>query len=153
MISRNASLLRAVREFAFRSSYGPEPRRGQRSRRCGSPALSSGVSLSALLETARLVRVSLDPACTHVSSSSGSRKPGIVGSLAPRQVQGMHAACVCAGSHNARSPSRAARSEQDPETQGHIRAAIDAIENGNHNFFVDREHSGMVTLRFSSNDT
>ena len=46
-----------------------------------------------------------------------------------------------------------AMSEQHPETQGHIRAAIDAIENGNHNFFVDREHSGMVTLRFSSNDT
>ena len=27
-----------------------------------------------------------------------------------------------------------------------FRAAIDAVENGNHHYFVDREHSGMVTL-------
>jgi hypothetical protein len=29
-------------------------------------------------------------------------------------------------------------------------AAIDAIESGNKNYFVDRDHSGMVTLNLES---
>ena len=32
------------------------------------------------------------------------------------------------------------------ESLAYLVAAIDAIESQNHNFFVDREHSGMVTL-------
>ena len=35
----------------------------------------------------------------------------------------------------------------DDETLGDIRAAIDSIEHENSNYFVDRDHSGMVTLR------
>ena len=31
-------------------------------------------------------------------------------------------------------------------SQEDAKAAIDAIENKNHNYFVDRDHSGMVTL-------
>jgi len=34
----------------------------------------------------------------------------------------------------------------DDETLEDIRAAIDAIENQNSNYFVDRDHSGMMTL-------
>jgi hypothetical protein len=38
---------------------------------------------------------------------------------------------------------------QDAEGRADLLAAIDAIESGNHNFFVDREHSGKVTLTIS----
>jgi hypothetical protein len=31
-------------------------------------------------------------------------------------------------------------------SQDDLAAAIDAIESGNHNYFVDRDHSGMITL-------
>ncbi len=41
---------------------------------------------------------------------------------------------------------RAALAGAPKETQEDILAAIDAIESHNHNFFVDRDHSGMVTL-------
>lgn len=34
----------------------------------------------------------------------------------------------------------------DDETLGDIRAAIDSIEQQNSDYFVDRDHSGMVTL-------
>jgi hypothetical protein len=34
----------------------------------------------------------------------------------------------------------------DPKTREDIRAAIDAITSQNHHFFVDRDHSGQVTL-------
>jgi hypothetical protein len=37
--------------------------------------------------------------------------------------------------------------ETDDETLKDLKAAIDAIENQNSNYFVDRDHSGMVTLR------
>ncbi len=36
----------------------------------------------------------------------------------------------------------------DSETQANARAAIDAIENQNTNYFVDRDHSGKVRLNF-----
>lgn len=35
----------------------------------------------------------------------------------------------------------------DDETLGDIRAAIDSIEHQNSDYFVDRDHSGMVTLK------
>jgi hypothetical protein len=35
---------------------------------------------------------------------------------------------------------------EDVEGRADLLAAIDAIESGNHNFFVDREHSGKATL-------
>lgn len=35
----------------------------------------------------------------------------------------------------------------DEETSKDIRAAIDAIENKNSNYFVDRDHSGKATLK------
>ena len=44
---------------------------------------------------------------------------------------------------------RAAQAEAPKESQEDIRAAIDAIENGNSNFFVDRDHSGKVVLTVS----
>lgn len=34
----------------------------------------------------------------------------------------------------------------DQKTREDIRATIDAIENQNHHFFVDRDHSGQMTL-------
>jgi len=34
----------------------------------------------------------------------------------------------------------------DEESLSDIRAAIDAIENQNSNYFVDRDHTGMITL-------
>lgn len=36
--------------------------------------------------------------------------------------------------------------EKDESTCSHIRAAIDAIEAQNSDYFVDRNHSGMVTM-------
>jgi hypothetical protein len=36
------------------------------------------------------------------------------------------------------------------DTSSDITAAIDAIASKNHNFFVDREHSGMMTLNIGS---
>lgn len=36
----------------------------------------------------------------------------------------------------------------DSETQANAHAAIDAIENQNTNYFVDRDHSGKVRLNF-----
>lgn len=37
----------------------------------------------------------------------------------------------------------------DTETLDNVNAAIDAIENQNSNFFVDRQHTGKVTLSFA----
>lgn len=41
---------------------------------------------------------------------------------------------------------RQAGSESDEQTRADIEAAIDAIENQNHHYFVDRDHSGLTTL-------
>lgn len=35
---------------------------------------------------------------------------------------------------------------ESPETMADLEAAIDAIENNNSNYFVDRDHSGRVTM-------
>ena len=41
---------------------------------------------------------------------------------------------------------RDARIDTDDETRGHIDATIDAIEHGNPDWFVDRDHSGKIHL-------
>jgi len=41
---------------------------------------------------------------------------------------------------------KAALEMADGETHADLAAAIDAIEHQNHNYFVDREHSGKITL-------
>jgi len=43
-------------------------------------------------------------------------------------------------------PALRAAVESGGVSVGDFLAAIDAIENQNHNFFVDRDHSGMVTM-------
>ncbi|WLQ14320.1 hypothetical protein O5O45_31885 [Hahella aquimaris] len=42
--------------------------------------------------------------------------------------------------------SQLAETSQDTSTVEDAKAAIDAIKNRNHNYFVDREHSGKITL-------
>ena len=37
----------------------------------------------------------------------------------------------------------------DADSEDDARAAIDSIKNKNHNYFVDREHSGKITLNVS----
>jgi len=37
-------------------------------------------------------------------------------------------------------------SEKNSDIVSHIMASIDAIEEGNHNWFVDRDHSGLITM-------
>lgn len=41
---------------------------------------------------------------------------------------------------------QALKATNDAEGRADLLAAIDAIESGNHNFFVDREHTGKSTL-------
>ena len=41
----------------------------------------------------------------------------------------------------------------DPQTVEHVRAAIDAIESGNHHYFVDRDHSGRSFWSVSGDGT
>jgi HEAT repeat protein len=43
-------------------------------------------------------------------------------------------------------------SHLDARTVADARAAIDAIENGNHHYFVDREHSGRVFWKVNIGD-
>ena len=68
-----------------------------------------------------------------------------------RKSFGIAGAC-CLRLAEARSAPRSkaglgvANKEADREN---IRAAIDAIESGNHNFFVNRDHSGKMTLTIS----
>nr|WP_315481626.1 HEAT repeat domain-containing protein [uncultured Undibacterium sp.] len=41
---------------------------------------------------------------------------------------------------------------EDPETVNDAQAAIDAIENRNHHYFVDRNHSGTIMWHVSDTD-
>ncbi len=43
-------------------------------------------------------------------------------------------------------PLRSALNEVPETSRADVLAAIDAIESGNHHYFVDRDHSGLVTL-------
>jgi hypothetical protein len=64
-----------------------------------------------------------------------------------------HRACMllaCSLDKTSLSKLRECTNHPDSRTRADVAAAIDAIECGNHNYFVDRDHSGMITLRFSS---
>lgn len=41
---------------------------------------------------------------------------------------------------------KTAEKTTNSETLGDVRAAIDAIKNQNHHFFLDRDHTGKITM-------
>jgi hypothetical protein len=57
---------------------------------------------------------------------------------------------ACAQDRRALPALRAQAEHKDEQTRQDVFAAIDAIESSNHNYFVDRDHSGMITLEWNS---
>jgi hypothetical protein len=149
------SLRDAVRGFAFRSSYGSEPNYRQ-VKGAGAAAvqlfLQEHPSARSWKQRASFVYHSIPYARRSHAAVELARL-----ALSDRSRHVRYRACMllaCAQDRTTVDLLRAhALSEQDAETRRHIEAAIDAIESGNHNFFVDRGHSGMITLRFEGDGT
>lgn len=90
-------------------------------------------------------------AADYVKTDKDALQIGIEG-LTDRAKQGRYLACQLLAWSLDRSvlPTlyEAANNCKDQETLDNIKAAIDAIEHQNSNYYVDRKHTGKITLKY-----
>lgn len=145
-------ILKLVREYAHRSSYGDEPHFDE------IRALGSGVLPYFIEEYPKArhwrQRASFLYRAIRYARTSPNAVALAKAALDDKSREVRYRACMllaCSLDKNALPSLEAARSHPDSRTREDICAAIDAITSENHNFFVDREHSGQVFLNFDGN--
>jgi hypothetical protein len=140
-----------VSDYALRSSYGSEPHFAEIA------SLGAAV-VPYFLEaypTARRwqQRASFLYAANRHCRTSPEAIALAVGALNDKSREVRYRACLllaCSLDASTLEALRAVGDHSDPRTREDVAAAIDAITSRNHNFFVDRTHSGKVTYNFDS---
>ena len=144
-----AQIRKMVDEYALRSSFGSEPHFEEIA------SLGADVIpyfLEAYPRARRWQqRASFLYAATRHARTSRDAVELAVAALNDKSRIVRHRACLllaCSLEKSAIASLKAIADHSDTQTREDVAAAIDAIDCGNHHYFVDREHSGMVFYNF-----
>lgn len=138
---------RLVRQYEHKSSYGTEPNFDK--------VLSLGPAVVPFFAEAYPTakrwrqRASFLYRSVRYAKESKSARELAVQALADKSREVRYRACMLLAVSQDRQvlPAlRATLSHPDAQTRADVAAAIDAIERRNHNYFVDRGHTGMINL-------
>jgi hypothetical protein len=146
-----AQIRRLVSEYSLRSSYGSEPHFDEIA------SLGAAVVpyfLEAFPKSRRWQqRASFLYAANRHARRSKEAVALAVSALNDKSREVRYRACLllaCSLDESAIAALKAVSCHDDQQTREDVAAAIDAITSKNHNYFVDRTHSGKITYNFDT---
>jgi hypothetical protein len=146
-----AQIRRMVGEYALRSSYGSEPHFKEIS---SLGAVVVPYFLEAFPKARRWQqRASFLYAANRHCRTSRDAVTLAIKALNDRSREVRYRACLllaCSLDETALDSLASLQDHSDLRTREDVAAAIDAITSQNHNYFVDRTHSGKITYNFSN---